>query len=179
MKIYIGIDQHDELIYLEWDKADNQERKTFTLSGGTYREPLTESQGEERAKEYLEDGELWKMAVESDSTTDSLNDWIDYVLSVDGWEHTLGDIENFGEHNNETIYLQLSSCGQHQEEIKNFKKMWVNEADLKEVYELWDNSHLKPLKETHIKTMDKFFEKYKAFCSNQEALNKYLEDIDY
>ena len=179
MKIYIGTDKHEELIYLEWDKVNNQERKMFTLSGGNYREPLTESQGEERARESLEDGEIWKMSVESGNTTEGLNDWVEYVLSVDGWEHTLGDIEDFGEHNGETIYLQLSSCGQHKEEIEDIKNLWIDEKDLKEVYELWDNSHLKTLEKKHIQIMEKFFDKYKAFCSDQEALNKYLENINY
>ncbi|KKK48984.1 hypothetical protein LCGC14_3139640, partial [marine sediment metagenome] len=116
-------------MYIIWDKVNNQERKMFTLSGGNYREPLTESQGEERARESLEDGEIWKMSVESGNTTEGLNDWVEYVLSVDGWEHTLGDIEDFGEHNGETIYLQLSSCGQHKEEIEDISFNGETDAD--------------------------------------------------
>jgi len=179
MKLYIGTDKNDELVYLKWDKVENEQKKYFSLTGGSYREPITESGGETKAKEYLEDGELWRMAVESENTTLSLNDWVEHVLSIDGWEHTLGDIEDFGEHENDTIYLQNCCGGQHQEEISNFKNLWVSEEDLKEVYNLWDTQHLKPIKKECVVIMDKFFGKYKKFCSEQEALNQYLKDIDY
>ena len=45
-----------------------------------------EEQGEEMARDYLEDGDLWKMAVEGDNTTSGLDDWIDDILETDGWE---------------------------------------------------------------------------------------------
>jgi hypothetical protein len=49
-------------------------------------------QGEQRAREYLEDDtEMWKQAVASDSTTQSFNDWCEEVINVDGWEHVLGE----------------------------------------------------------------------------------------
>ena len=179
MKLYIGTDESDELVYLEWDKVENEQKGYFSLCGGSYREPMTETEGEQKAEEYLEDGEGWKMAVESGNTTLSLQDWNEQVLSIDGWQETIGDIEDFGEHNGETIYLQNSSGGQHQEEINNFKNLWVEEKDLKEVYRLWDTQHLKPLKNEFVVIMEKFFDKYKKFCSDQEALNQYLEDIDY
>ena len=54
--------------------------KKFTiLKGG-------EDQGEEMAREYLESGEGWQIAVEFGNTTLGLDDWIDYVLMIDGWE---------------------------------------------------------------------------------------------
>ena len=179
MKLYIGTDKSDELVYLEWDKVKNEQNKYFSLCGGSYRDPITETEGEQKADEYLEDGDLWKMAVESGNVRKGLQDWKEEVLSIDGWEHILGDIEDFGEHNEETIYLQNSSGGQHQEEINNFKNLWIEEKDLKEVYKLWDTEHLKPLKKESIAIMERFFEKYKKFCSDQEALNQYLKDIDY
>ena len=193
MKLYIGTDKSDELVYLEWEKVENEQKGYFSLSGGSYREPMTESEGDSKAKEYLEDGDSWKMAVESGNTTQGLNDWAEEVLSIDGWEHIIGDIEDFGEHKEETIYLENSSGGQHQEEIKNFKSLWVDEKDLKEVYDMWDNYHLSGLdcemgKKGKIdqeklnelsERMEKFFDKYKKFCSDQEALTQYLKDIDY
>ena len=55
-------------------------KKEFTaLPGG-------ENQGEELAREYLEDGEDWKIMVGNGSTTSGLDDWIDEVISADGWE---------------------------------------------------------------------------------------------
>ena len=179
MKVYLGTDKNDELVYLEWDKAENKQKKCFSLCGGSYREPITESEGEQRAKEYLDDGEGWRIAVEAETTTASLQDWKEEVLSINGWEHVVGDVEDFGEYEGETIYLQNSSGGQHKEEIKNFKNLWIEEKDLKEVYKLWDTQHLKPIKKESVLTMERFFEKYKKFCSDQEALNQYLENIEY
>ena len=48
--------------------------------------PGGEGQGEELARESLEDGEFWKEAVSDDRTTSGLDDWVDEVLSIDGWE---------------------------------------------------------------------------------------------
>ena len=54
--------------------------KKFTiLKGG-------EDQGEAMAREDLEDGEEWKIAVETGDTTLGLDDWIDYILLESGWE---------------------------------------------------------------------------------------------
>ena len=72
MKLYIGTDKTDELVYLEWDKVENEQKKYFSLCGGSYREPMTEEEGEEKAKEYLEDGELWRMSVEAERTEKGL-----------------------------------------------------------------------------------------------------------
>jgi len=179
MKVYLGTTKNDELIYLEWDKINNKQRKVFSLKGGSYSNPLTEEEGEQRAKDILKEGEEWKMAVKGNYTTQGLKDWSKQVLNVDGWRNVLRDIEDFGEHENETIYLNFSSCGQHQEEIKNFKNLWVEKKDLKEVYKIWNTKHLKPLTEECIKIMENFFRKYKRFCLDQKALNQYLKDIEY
>jgi hypothetical protein len=51
---------------------------------------LTEGEADYRANEYLtDDNYLWKQAVEEGRTTDSLNDWAKYVLSMDGRENVL------------------------------------------------------------------------------------------
>lgn len=44
---------------------------------------------EDMARESLEEGELWRMEVESGHTTDGLDDWIEWVLRSDGWGATL------------------------------------------------------------------------------------------
>jgi hypothetical protein len=46
---------------------------------------LTESEADYRAKEYLtDDPYLWEQQVESHNTTESLEDWADWVISCDG-----------------------------------------------------------------------------------------------
>jgi hypothetical protein len=47
-------------------------------------EPLSIETAEERTREYLEDGELWRMAVASESTEMSLSDWVETVINIDG-----------------------------------------------------------------------------------------------
>ena len=176
MKIFIGIDKYNELVYLQWDKAENQQRNMFSLSGGTYRDPITEGKGEENARKYLEDGELWQMADQSGNTTSGLSDWVEEVLSIDGWMHTLGDVEDFGEYENETMYMQLSSCGQHRLKDEEYKVLFIDSEDLDIISELWDEKHLKPLTEDSLKIMDAFFDKYKKLCSQQEALNLFMHN---
>lgn len=91
-------------------------------------EPITVEDGEERAREMLENGELWKMAVEADQTEQSLTDWIDLVLSTDGFEHIL-DCSLYPEQheiNNTNYAYRSGSCGCLHEEIV---KLWP-EADV-------------------------------------------------
>ena len=47
-------------------------------------EPLEYSEAVNLCREYLEDGELWKMAVDGEHTTLGFNDWVEEVLSIDG-----------------------------------------------------------------------------------------------
>ena len=43
----------------------------------------------ERAREGLEDGEMWRMQVQQGNTTKGLDDWVEEVLDIDGWEPEL------------------------------------------------------------------------------------------
>jgi hypothetical protein len=88
--------------------------------------PILVSEAERRAKEYLEDGELWKMAVENDNTTLGLDDWVDYVLSVDGWESQIDtslydeEVEIDGE---DYIFESLGFGGYREEISKEFPEL--------------------------------------------------------
>lgn len=180
MELFIGIDKNNELVCLEWDKENNRQRKTFSLCGSSYNSPINEEQGEEEARNVLSTAEHWDDLGMLESKS-FLTDFIDFdkvsdhVINLDGWQNTNGEYQEFGEIEGQTIYLNASSGGQHQVKIKDFKKLFVSEEDLKEVYKLWDNQHLKPLEERHLKVMDLFFEKYKNLCDRQEALNKSFE----
>lgn len=67
----------------------NEDGREFTSGAKTYTWMDNEDTAEETAREYLEDGELWKMAVDAGNTTDGLSGWIDTVLNIDGWEPQL------------------------------------------------------------------------------------------
>ena len=45
---------------------------------------LTDDEADTKARESLEVGEIWMMAVQAGNTTSSLDDWIDDVLNIDG-----------------------------------------------------------------------------------------------
>jgi len=184
MRLYIGVTKGEELYYIEWDKVDNEQRKTFTLSGGCYDEPKTEEEGENEAKKVLSDSSYWR---DLDYINDEcfLNDFIDfdkvaeYVINNDGWENTNGEYSHFGEYENEEIYLNFSSCGQHQEEIKNFKQLFISEDEFKTLNKIWKERHLKPLRINEVDFMILLFNKYKNLCSDEEALKKYLDCIKW
>lgn len=84
-------------------------------------EPITVSEAEDRTRESLEDGELWRGAVASESTEMSLMDWVEMVINVDGAASGVDNslypeqIEIDG-----TDYIFDSrSCGCLHDEIKN------------------------------------------------------------
>lgn len=75
-----GLDEVDEV---------NEDYRTFSADGQKYTWRRNDNEAEEEAKEYLENGELWRMAVEAKNTTKGLDDWIDEVIGIDGWQASL------------------------------------------------------------------------------------------
>jgi len=67
----------------------DEDNRTFTSGSQEWTWMNSEEEAEALAREYLEDGEIWRMQVEAEETTDSLDDWIDQVLSSDGWQSEL------------------------------------------------------------------------------------------
>jgi hypothetical protein len=139
--------------------------KHLSLSGDEYSKPaFSEEEGEERAREYLEDGELWKMAVEADNTTQSLDDWIEDVLNNDGWQQTLGDISE----TKDGKYVSLTSCGQIDMHIKpeNFTKVFIPKEDLEFIFKSWKQYHLKDLTEIPIEVTERLSTIFNVHKSN-------------
>jgi len=68
----------------------------------------SEEKAEERARECLEDGELWREEVRAEKTTKGLDEWIDEVLSIDGWEHILCVYDGVAHHlENGVVYWRI------------------------------------------------------------------------
>lgn len=184
MKLYIGITKEDELIYIEWDKVDNEERKTFSLCGGTYGNPKTEEEGEEEARKVLRTREYWEdigMLPFNTNNSNILIEFINFddvaerVLNLDGWENVCGEFNHFGEFEGEETYLHSSSYGQHREERKDIKELWISEDEYKTIMKFWKKDHLKTLKKNHLDFFNLLFDKHKGLCSDQEVLIKYME----
>lgn len=75
------------------DVKDVKEGRWVTLEVDLYNKKYEMMRNEdgciEKARESLEDGEIWKMQVQQGSTTKGLDDWVEEVLSIDGWESEL------------------------------------------------------------------------------------------
>jgi hypothetical protein len=82
--------------------------------------PLSYEDAKERSRESLEDGELWKMAVQAGHTEQGLSDWIERVLSIDG-EVSQVDNSLYPERvsiDGEDYIFDSLSCGCLHDEIK-------------------------------------------------------------
>lgn len=168
-KILVGLTDDNLIVYANL----HLNKDYFSITHDTLRELITEEEGEERAREYLEDGELWKQAVETDNTTDSLENWIEMVLNMDGWQ-TVMDANDFGEYEGIDYYSLWDSCGACIDDFKaNFVFQAMPQSDIDTIIES-DTLHLKDFKKYTQK--DKIlFEKIKEIIKkyeNQEDCNK-------
>ena len=169
-KILIGAtDEHIVVVELEiGDDYNRPEGQHLSLSGEEYpREFFTEEEGEERAEEYLRDGELWKDAVANDRTTDGLEAWAENVIAVDGWQETLGNIIEVGD-----LYTEEGSAGQIDMHRKpeDFVKLAVSKEDVKYIWHIWKEAHGKSLKSLNrqaVAMIRAVFEKYPVFYNDQ------------
>ena len=81
----------ESFVAFEPDNIDeiNEELRTCTILGVDFQWMNDEDEAEEEAKEYLMDGELWRMCVAAEKTEESLEGWVEDVLRFDGWAHVL------------------------------------------------------------------------------------------
>ena len=83
-------------------------------------QPILRSDAVNRVREGLEDGELWKMAVDADQTELGLTDWVEMVIGIDGelsgFDNSLYDSELNIE--GEEYLFDSRSCGCLHEAIK-------------------------------------------------------------
>jgi hypothetical protein len=72
----------------------DEDNKTFTSGNREYTWMDSEDDAEVRARESLEDDTyLWKEAVQADNTTLGFDDWVDYVLNMDGWASVINSYD--------------------------------------------------------------------------------------
>lgn len=178
VKILIGITENNLIVYSEL----NLRTGYFSVTHNTLRELITEEEGEERARESLEDGELWRQAVEAEHTTQSLNDWVDDVLNIDGWETTL-DANYFGEYEGESYYSTWDSCGASIDDFKvdYFYKV-IPQFELDLIIES-DKLHIKNFKEYTkedkllLKKVEDLMSKYDNIKDDEtKIIEKWLEN---
>ena len=139
--ILAGITKDNELYFLEIEPK-SEEHNYFSMSGFTVR-PTLRSEAVKQAREQLEDGEIWKQAVEAGTTVDGLEDWIEEVLLIDG---ELAGIDNslFEEEvevDREDYIFESGSCGQHEEE--DLKHYIIDKKLFTSLMAIWKEYHLK------------------------------------
>jgi len=78
----------DEEGFLEVHEIDEDDR-TFRSGPKSYTWRDSEDEAEEEARDSLMDGEIWRMQVQAGQTEQGLEDWVEDVLNMDGWAHTL------------------------------------------------------------------------------------------
>lgn len=165
-KILIGIDEENMIVYANLNIRDNG---YYSITHDTKRELLKEEEGEEKAQEYLDDGESWKMAVEGDFTTESKDDWIETVLSMDGWESVL-DVEELGEYAGELYYSTWDSCGASIDDFKNdFSYIVVSDEERLLIIES---------DKLHLKDFSRHTKKDKVLFSKIKKLMKKYDDVE-
>ena len=144
-------------------EVDMNERNDFSMTGMEYERNLfTEEQGEQRARDSLEDGELWKMDIQAEKTTSSLDDWVEMVMNVDGWEEVVGDVSSVGDY-----YTQIESCGQIDMSLRPIIKPAITEADISTLLKVWKKYHLKPVSRKTQEKIANILGKYPAFELDQ------------
>lgn len=187
-EILIGFTDEDEAVTLQIDTIcgyNIDENKSFSISGDIYDMKkdnlMTEEQGEERARKYLEDDvEMWKQAVANDSTTASFEDWCEHVINIDGWEQVLGEVEGIGDYNGEYYYINGSSSGGQIDlpDFDRFVDIKVTEDEYNSIAKAWKELHLKSyskLNDTEVKLINKvvcIFSDHDSF--NVSDLEEYL-----
>jgi hypothetical protein len=163
----------DQIVQVEvniGDDSNRPEHQSLSFSGTTYsRSVFTAETGEERAKEYLEDGELWRDAVTHQQTTKSLEDWSEDVINADGWEQVLGDVTQIGD----DAFIMSEGGGQIDMDVKSdsFVELAIAKKDARAIWAAWKKYHLKPLSLPEVAgtaaIMRTIFEKYPAFKPEQ------------
>lgn len=142
-EIIAGITKDGELYTLNIE-TERPDRGDFSMTGET-NIPIKLEDAKERVREQLEDGEEWKMAVEADRTTQSKDDWIEYVLATDGelagFDNSLFPVEV--EVEGERWIFEASACGQHEE--SNLAHYFIDEYLFKCLMKTWKLYHLKEL----------------------------------
>lgn len=142
-KFVAGINSNDEIYVIEISPK-TEDHRYFSICGETLI-PLKYDNAVSRSRESLEDGELWRQAVEANNTTQGLEDWIEEVLSIDG-ETSMIDNSLYPEEveiDGINYLFESGSCGQHQEAPEDIKQFFIDKTLYNKIMKAWNDQHLK------------------------------------
>ena len=92
--IFVGVDVEGKVVKLEDSGIGHLSIHGEVLD---INEIFDESDGEEQARDILEDGDMWRDAVASGNTEEGLDSWIDDTIACEGWEEIVGDVNDIGD----------------------------------------------------------------------------------
>lgn len=164
-KILVGKTEDSYIVVKLETEQDYNKENHLSLYGSCYDSNIfTEEEGEELAREYLDDGEAWKIAVENDNTTNSMEDWNEYVINTDGWEHVIGDV----------YYLPDGQIDMH---VKpdSFIETYIPKTDIKFIWSMWKKYHLKDIETIPKDKLDKLKTIFEKYESDYEDIGKHIE----
>lgn len=163
----------EEIVQVEvhiGDDRNRPEHQSLSFSGTTYsRSVFTAEEGEQRARNSLEDGELWRDAVTNQQTTMGMEDWNEHVINMDGWDQVLGDVVQIGD----DAYIVSRGGGQIDMSVKSddLVELAIAKKDIQAIWRAWEKYHLKALSLPGVagaaSIMRTIFEKYPAFKPEQ------------
>lgn len=174
-KIFIGISKDKELCELEFNKNFMNKEKYIYFTPHWYRGIVSETEGEENAREILSESDYWDEIGMLDKKS-FLTDFIDFekvadhVINNDGWEMTNGEYYFIADIDKEAYFIDLGGIGQ---EIKReeLKEIFVSEEDLKFILGIKDHIDIKDKK--NIDKLISIFNKYGDKQDHKEIAIKY------
>jgi hypothetical protein len=187
MKLFVAITEDNEVFCIDLDKTYAQKQKYISIHINGYREMLDDESGEEKARDELEDESYWEgLGYFGKDFPDILRNNIDFkavadeCINSDGWQHTLGDYDSFGDYDNKEWFMQ-NYCSTS--EIEGDIKAWlIPQSVFNELMKLSEHSGFGPDPDfdNKLKRVEEIFDKYSAMCSSQKVLEifKELEELD-
>ena len=137
-RLLAGITPNNEIYFMTIE----DDKGYFSMTGFTVI-PIEYEKAKDIAQQQLEDGELWKMAVEDGTTKLGKNEWNRHVLNTDGELSTL-DLSLYPEKieiDGNTYVFESGSCGQHRE--KRLEHYFIPRNIFDKLNRIWDKYHLK------------------------------------
>lgn len=194
-KILVGLDANRQaiILHLETSQSYREEDNFYLgLTGEEYdmNSIFTEAEGEQQAKEYIEDDtEQWKMEVADDQTLQSFDEWCEDRLRYDSWQEIIGDVYCIGYDKDEDLgecyYVRSGGFGQIDMHMnwQTYIHYEVKKEDVLTIARAWKKLHLKeftkmlPYELKLAKDVVEIFKKYPEFEGTEELI-KYKKLVE-
>lgn len=165
LRILAGVTEEKELYFVELGVSQHGDQEPYFAGSGFTISPISEEKAEEQTREGLEDGELWRQAVEAENTELGLSEWVEHVIDTDGATSGVDNSLYYEEVelNGENFIFESGSCGQHEED--SLLVYSIDEIFFSEIMAFWKKYHL--AKKWDAKQWEEIQEKAKKYQENE------------